>query len=269
MKFGYCVSMGASDAAGTGYERIPVLKKLGFDYVELPVAQIMSMGEHAFRSGPMEMVKRCGLPCLRMNNFFPASYRLTGPEADHDSALSYAQAAMERAARLGVEVIVFGSSGARNKPCGTALQSGLDQLASLLTHLAPLAESFHITIAIEHLNKLESNLINRFSEGCALARQVNHKSVGVLLDTYHMNLAGEPLTSVLDGGGLLRHVHVARTLGRTLPCPGDEEDYGLVFETLKRIGYDGCVSLEAFAPKDFESETGTALALLRSLAKHD
>ena len=266
MKFGYCASMGASDVAGIGYERIPVLKKLGFDYVELPVAQIMSLSEQSFLSGPVAMVEKCGLPCLRMNNFFPASYRLTGPEAGHDGALDYAKAAMERAARLGARVIVFGSSGARNRPCGTSLQTGLDQLASFLARLAPLAESFHITIAVEHLNKMESNLINRFSEGCALARRVNHKNVGALVDTYHMTLAGESLKSVLDGGAFLRHVHVARTLGRSLPCPGDEENYGLLFETLHKAGYDGCVSLEALVRQDFENEAGTALYLLRSLA---
>ena len=267
MKLGYCVSMGAQDAAGIGYERIPLLKKLGFDYVELPLAQMMNMDEPSFVSGPLKMTKSYGLPCLRMNNFFPASIRLTGPEDDHDSALHYAQTAMERAVHLGASVIVFGSSGARNMPCGTPLKDGLDQLASFLSRLAPIAESLHITIAIEHLNKLESNIINRYSEGCALARHVNHKSIGTLLDTYHMSLAGEPLINILDGGTLLRHVHVARTLGRSLPCPGDEERYGHVFETLHRIGYDGCISLEAFARQDFEVEAGMALNYLRSMLR--
>ncbi len=265
MKFGYCISMGAQDPAGIGYERIPALRKLGFDYVEMPLAQVMNLGEQAFRSGPLAMVERCGLPCLRMNNFFPGSCRLAGPEADHDSALSYAQAAFQRAARLGVKVIVFGSSGARNRPCGTTKQNGLDQLASLLAHLAPMAKAYGITIAIEHLNKLESNLINLFTEGCALARRVNDPNVAALLDTFHMNLSGETYDDVLKDGALLRHVHIARTLGRSLPCPGDEEDYGLLFQTLKKIGYDGCISLEAIVRKDFESEAEAALHHLRAL----
>ena len=265
MKFGYCVSMGAQDPAGIGYERIPALRKMGFDYVEMPVAQVMNLKEQAFRSGPLAMVERCGLPCLRMNNFFPGSYRLTGPEADHDSALSYAQAAFERAARLGVQVVVFGSSGARNRPCGTPKQNGLDQLASLLARMAPMAKAHGITIAIEHLNRQESNLIHLFSEGCALARRVNDPHVGALLDTFHMNLSGETYGDILEGGALLRHVHIARTLGRSLPCPGDEEDYGLLFQTLKRAGYDGCVSLEAFVRKDFESEAEAAINHLRAL----
>jgi sugar phosphate isomerase/epimerase len=252
------------DPAGIGYERIPLLKKLGFDYVELPVAQVMSLGEQAFRQGPLEALDRCGLPCLKMNNFFPGSYRLTGPNADHDSALVYAQAAMERAERLGAKVIVFGSSGARNMPCGTPLSKGLDQLTSLLTHMAPMARSHGITIAIEHLNKQESNIINRFSDACALARRVNHPHIGTLLDTFHMNLSGETYDCVLEGGTLLSHVHIARTLGRALPCPEDEEDYSILFQTLGKINYDGCISLEANTRKDFESEAETAFHHLRT-----
>ncbi len=264
MKFGCCAGVGAQDPAKIGLERIPILKKLGFEFVELPLAQIMSLDEQAFRDGPVAMVEGCGLPCLCMNIFFPGSYRLTGPEADHDSAISYAQAAMERAARLGTKVIVLGSSGARNRPIGTSLQQGLDQMASFLSRLAPMAQSYDIVIAIEHLNRQESNLVNLYSESCALARQVNHKNVGALLDTYHMALGGEALSSVLDGGSLLRHVHVARALGRSLPCPGDEEDYPALFDALRKIGYDGPISLEAAARQDFEAEAAAALDLMRN-----
>ena len=264
MKFGYCVSMAAQDPAGIGYERIPILQKLGFDYVEMPLAQIMSQDEQAFRAGPLAALERCGLPCLCMNNFFPGGCRLTGPDADHESALSYAQAAFKRASRLGVRTVIFGSSGARNKPCGTPAFQGIDQLASLLHRLAPLAETHGITIAIEHLNKQESNLINRFSDACALARWVNHPHIGTLLDTFHMNLSGETYDCVLEGGTLLRHVHIARTLGRSLPCPEDEEDYSILFQTLGKINYDGCISLEANTRKDFESEAETALHHLRT-----
>lgn len=266
MQFGYCVSMGAQDSAGIGYDRIPVLKKLGYDYVELPLAQVMSLGETAFRDGPLEMLHRCDMPCLTMNNFFPGSYRLTGPGADHTSALAYAQAAMERAQRLGAKVIVFGSSGARNRPQGTSLDLALDQLASLLLKLALLAKGYGLVIAIEHLNKQESNVINRFSESCALARRMKDESVGALLDTYHMNLACEPLTNVLDGGSLLRHVHVARTLSRSLPREGDEEDYAALMEHLTRINYNGTISMEANVRVNFEQEAAGALALLKSFA---
>jgi sugar phosphate isomerase/epimerase len=162
-------------------------------------------------------------------------------------------------------VIVFGSSGARNRPCGTTVSEGLDQLASLLLRLATLAQSYHITIAIEHLNKQESNLINRYSDACALARRINHSNAGALLDTFHMHLAGETYDDVLENGMLLRHVHIARTLGRSLPCPEDEEDYGQLFKTLIRADYDGCISIEAFVRRDFESEAEAALHHLHSI----
>ena len=266
MQFGYCVGFGAQDAAGIGYERIPILKKLGYDYVELPLSQVMSLGEAAFRDGPLEMLRRCDMPCLAMNNFFPGSFRLTGPSADHKSALAYAQAAMERAQRLGVKVISFGSPSARNRPRGTSLDLALDQLSSLLLKLALIAKRHGIILAIEHLNKQESNVINRFSESCALARRMKDESIGALLDTYHLHLACEPLTSILDGGSLLRHVHVARTLQRSMPKEGDEEDYAALMEHLTRINYNGTISVEANVRENFEQEAASALALLKSIA---
>ena len=263
MKFGYCSSMGAKDSAGIGYDRIPALKRLGYDYVEFPVAGIMALSDPSFEEGPLKAVEENSFPCLRMNVFSPASIRVTGPDADLDKALAYASGALLRARRLGAQVIVFGSSGSRNVPCAMPAAEGLRQFASFLQSLAPMAESFGITIAIEPLNKQETNLVNHFPEACALARQINHPNIGVLADTFHMGLGNEPVTLLAEAGALLRHVHVARVLGRALPCPGDGEDYGLLFATLRRIGYDGCISMEAHVQNDFEHEAGQALRHLR------
>ena len=103
MKFGYCVNMIAQDDHGIGYEQLPMLKRVGFDYVELPLAQIMTMGDRAFHTGPLAALDSTGLPCLACNNFFPASYHLTGPQVDADSILAYANAALDRAAVMGAK----------------------------------------------------------------------------------------------------------------------------------------------------------------------
>ena len=43
MRFGYCVNMLARDEYGVGYEWIPRLAALGYDYIDLPMAQMMAM----------------------------------------------------------------------------------------------------------------------------------------------------------------------------------------------------------------------------------
>ena len=77
---------------------------LGFDYVELPMAQMMAYDEASFEQLFVLPLREAGLPCHCCNNFFPGSIRLTGPEADHAAAVAYAERAMARAeARLSVK----------------------------------------------------------------------------------------------------------------------------------------------------------------------
>lgn len=264
MKFGYCVNMIAQDNHGIGYEQLPMLKRVGFDYVELPLAQIMTMGDRAFRIGPLAALDSTGLPCLACNNFFPASYHLTGPQVDADSILAYANAALDRAAVMGAKRVVFGSAGARNMPLGFSAAEATEQLVLLLRRLAVIAESYGITLVIEHLNLAESNLINRFSQGVSVARRVNHPNVAVLVDLYHLRLAQEPLEDILDGSARLKHIHLARVLERSLPLPGDEEDYRALFSLLRQVGYDGTVSIEArMLPAQTESTLSESLKYLK------
>ena len=74
----------------------------------------------------------------------------------------------------------------------------------------------------------------------------------------------EGFETLARNGMLLRHIHLARTLGRALPCPGDEEDYTGFFAALYRGGYCGTVSIEGHPSGDFAKQAQTALAHLRA-----
>src|SRR5262249_25937777 len=50
--------------------------------------------------------------------FLPATLKVTGPAIDRDRQHAYVEKAFDRLARLGVEVVVFGSGGARRVPDG-------------------------------------------------------------------------------------------------------------------------------------------------------
>jgi D-psicose/D-tagatose/L-ribulose 3-epimerase len=264
MKFGCCVNMLSKAAVKIGYEFIPLVEKLGFDYVELPLAQVMELDEEAFAAGPLAAVQAANIPCLRMNNFLPSTLRLTGSDARLDEALDYARKALKRASRLGVMVVVMGSSGARNRPLHVSLAQGEAQLVAFLKALAPIAEENGIVIAIEHLNKLESNIVNSYADSCTLARRVNNSAVGTLLDIFHMDMVGESIDNLRNTGSLLKHVHVARTLNRSFPKEGDESDYMQLFAMFKDIGYDDTISFEAYVQGDFAMEATEALRYLKS-----
>ena len=245
-------------------EQIEAVKRLGFDYVELALAPLMDLSQEDFEQGPLKAVREQGIPCLRMNVFLPGRLRLTGPDADHEAALDYARQAFQRAKQLGAEVIVLGSGGARNLPLHVAKEEGMAQMADFLTRLGPIAQEAGLIIALEHLNRRESNILNSLIEGLELALQVDHPAIRVLADSFHMNMVNEPLENLLEAGGMLEHVHIARTLSRGYPMQGDEEDYPALIALLRQAGYDGTVSLECSTEKDFEREAAEALSVLRA-----
>ena len=152
MELGYCLNMIADDEYKIGYEKIDMVKKAGFDYVELPVAQMMALDDDRFERLILARLDRAGIRCRTCNNFFPASYRLTGPSADHGAAYRYAEKAIRRMERLGVESVVFGSSGARNRPAGYPREEAFQQLIEFLNGLSPLLADSGIRVAIEPLN---------------------------------------------------------------------------------------------------------------------
>ncbi len=264
MRYGYCVNMLAEDPYGVGYAWIPRLQSWGFDYVDLPMAQLMKMDDAAFKAQVLAPLRETGLPCVCVNNLFPADIRLTGPDAAHETALEYARRAFSRAAQLGAGHAVFGSSGARNVPFGWPRAAAEQQLVELLRRLAPVAAAHGITLVIEPLNRGESNILTSISGSLRICQAVSSPQVQMLVDFYHMSLSGERNADAAVSGPSLRHVHIARPLGRGLPLPGDGEDYAGFFQSLHSIGYHGCVSIEAYVTDHAEPSIRASLAYLKS-----
>jgi sugar phosphate isomerase/epimerase len=208
-------------------------------------------------------MRKTGLACEACNNFFPPRVRLTGPDARQTAAFDYAQRAMDRAANLGAKIIVFGSSAAKNVPAGFDRGDAWKQIVDLLANLGPMAQVRGITIAIEPLNRLESNIINLAAEGLELVRQVAHPNVQLLIDYYHMTMEKESLEIIASAGAAIRHVHLANVEGRTFPTimQGDFRNF---FDTLRLAGYAGRCSVEAYT-LDFSADAARALQVLRQL----
>lgn len=258
MKFGCCLNMVATQPDGTGMEFIEKLAEYGFDYVELPTAQMMDLSDEQFAQ-LKEKVKKAGILCPASNNFFPTSFRLTGPDVDMDAILDYVERSLSRDEQLGIEYVVFGSGPAKNVPDGFPMEQGYQQVVNLLKKVGPIARNHGITIVIEPLRKAECNLINSFAQGVQLAKDVNDPNVRVLVDFYHLTVEKEPVQNILDyGAEYLRHVHFANPNGRVYPVSGEEADYQPFIDALKAVGYDLHVSCEAYVPNSFEQDAPIA-----------
>ena len=262
IRFGICGCM-ISPADPLGADIVEQLATLGYDYLELSLRDLAALPETAF-TRLVTRLQRAGVPCEACNNFFPAEIRLTGPAADLPAAVAYARLALARAARLGVKVVVFGSSGARNVPAGFPLDAAWAQLRALLVALGPVAEEHGLTIVIEHLNRGESNILNSIAEGWRMAREVAHPRIRVLADAYHVRQENEDPAILAQVTPPLAHVHVAQRAERVFP-DGNDAALAAFFRQLRAASYTGRVSIEGYT-KDFSADAARALRVCRELS---
>ena len=264
MRFGCCLNMVAGNADGTGIERIGALTRAGYDYVELPLAEMMQLSEPAF-GALQDALEKHGVRCEACNNFFPKTMRLTGAQADPmGETLDYVERALARAEGLGVRKVVFGSGGAKQAPAGYPIEKGYLQVVELLRAIGPIAKKHGVTVVIEPLRRAECNLINSFEEGCRLADDADDPQVKVLADYYHMSEENEPAEHVARlAPGHLAHLHFANPDGRVYPHDGDGHDYSAFVRAVRSAGYADTMSCEAYSD-NYERDAARTLAFLRT-----
>jgi sugar phosphate isomerase/epimerase len=264
MRIGFCTNLIATQIDGTGSEWIERGEENGFDYVELPLAQMMDLSEEEF-SFLKERVASSGLKCEVCNNFFPGRIRLTGNAVDYGKIEEYLDKTLGRAVQLGVKVIVFGSSKSKNVPDGYSMDKAWSQLVELLRTIDPLVRTKGITVVIEPICKLESNIINTAGEGLRLVKAADRENIKLLVDYYHLVMEKEDPKIILDAGSHIQHTHFANPVGRVYPVES-EDGYVRFVNLLKRIGYEGRMSVEAFT-KDFSRDAKRSVEVLRQLAQ--
>lgn len=245
----------------TSVDNAALMKRMGYDYIELGMTQVAQMSEEDY-AALREAVRLSPLPVEAMNSMIPAEYPLCGPEGTSQRVRDYLTRAFSRARELGVQVVVFGSGGARRLPEGMTQAQGYAYLASYLALAGGMAQDYGLTIAIEPLRAAECNIINHVAEAQYLAGRVGLQNVGALADLYHMMAGNEDCTAVELG---VKHCHIAERVNRAYPCAGDgsEADYAAFFRQLKKGGYDGRVSIEGGC-KDFAADAEAAIRLLNT-----
>ena len=252
MKFGIC----------TEYEKAKLLKKLGYDYIELNLSSLASMNDTEF-SACRDGLADAALPAETANVFFPGSIRLTGPEADDDVISAYTEHALSRAEELGIRIVVLGSSRSRNLPEGYDVEKGYRQFIHALQLCGDIAGRHGIQIAVEPLHFPESNLINRVSDGLRAAKDAAHPCVAALADLWHMYCEAEDFDVISGSAGQIVHIHIASPT-RRYPRADDGTDYAKLRDALHACGYDARISIEA-GTDDLESDAGRSLAFLKTL----
>ena len=278
MRLGCCVTFNsfmpetASDESGSGLtpdDRCSLLKgtlnhikEAGYDFAELTVGTVagdVTENEYSMIKG---VVSEVGLPIVAFNCFIPGSIRVAGPEADPEVTKEYVEKALYRVGDLGANVVVFGSGKARTIPEGYSCEEGMRQIEEFLAMASAVAEENGVKVAIEHLNRGESNVITSLADAVELADRLSISGLGVLADYYHMHKEGEDLSVLPLASQRLVHAHVADT-DRRYPGSRGADIPGFV-RALRSGGYDSTLSVECQF-SNFASEAAKAAEYLRGL----
>lgn len=108
---------------------------------------------------------------------------------------------------------------------------------------AKLAQEYGIYLTLEPLNRYETNFINRVEEAIQFIKRLGVGNVGLLLDTFHMNIEEVSIyQSIEEAKDYLTHVHLADS-NRWAPGCG-HLDFPRIVETLRKIDYKGYLSAE-------------------------
>jgi sugar phosphate isomerase/epimerase len=147
---------------------------------------------------------------------------------------------------------------------GVSKEQSIDWLVqSLLECMAP-AVSEGVQLALEPLNRYETGLINTVEEDLDLLARVGSSNLGLLLDTFHMNIEEPSIDeSIRLAKGRLFHFHVADS-NRRYPGSG-HLDFARLVQTLREIGYSGYVSGEFMPIPDAVTAAQRAIDHLRPL----
>lgn len=180
-----------------------------------------------------------------------------------DEGLSYMRWAVATSAGLGATMLSgviyapWGLFAPEDKP-GRTLRS-----IAALRMLAKDLDRHDIRLGLEAINRFETDMINTAAEARAMADATECERIGVLLDSFHLNIEERDIAAAIQStGAKLFHFHVSDN-DRSVPgsghCPWND-----VVAGLRGVGYDGWIVAEMFVKAGNPSSTD--LNIWRDLA---
>ena len=246
MKFGAITFIWASPF---GTDELGVLGHVadaGYDVIEVAVEEVGLLDPGALRAG----LEEHGLEAVVIG-FGTAGRDLSSADsAERAAGISYGQACVELAAAAGANVLC----GPLHSAVGKARvlepaerRAERERAVEGLREVADYAGERGLVLALEPLNRFENDMLNTVAQGLDLCDAVGMDNVGLLLDTFHMNIEEKHIGEALrDAGDRLLHFHASEN-DRGAPGSG-HVNWPEVRDALRAVEYDEVVSVESFVP---------------------
>ncbi len=241
-------------------ENLSRIRGFGYDGVELAVRDPNLLDTRVLNALLEE--NRLPVPALGTGQAYgEEGLSFTHPEEDiREKTIERVGAHIDLAGRLGAAVII-GLVRGRSGP-GVDVERAEGWLVEALRACA--ARNTTVRLAVEPINRYETDLINTVTSGLRFLEKVRMDNVGLLLDTFHMNIEEPSIPeSIRSCGNSLFHFHLADS-NRWYPGAG-HTDFHSVVEALSRISYRGFLSAEILPLPDPDTAARNTIRHMRSL----
>ncbi len=149
-------------------------------------------------------------------------------------------------------------------PTGQTHAQSMKFLVDGLKECAEKANNLGVRMALEPLNRYETDLVHTVQDGLELIRQVGASNLGLLLDTFHMNIEEANIKNSIDqSADRIFHFHVADS-NRWYPGAG-HLDFSAILRNLRSTGYQGWISGEFMPVPDANSAAERSISYLRQV----
>lgn len=246
MKFGIYNSYWEKDWGGELTPYVKRVKQLGFDVLEVsfanspatPDEKILELGRTALDEG-IHLTAGYGPP---------KKFSCTSDDPKEvEAGIEYLGQIFQKMELADIRFIGGGLYSYWPVDYSTPINKPRDWDRSVLQmrRVAAMAQDFGITLGMEVLNRFEGYLINTASECRQFVNDVGANNIGIMLDTFHMNIEEDSLVEAIHtAGDMLCHLHVGEA-NRRLPGAGGLP-WSAIGDALRAVSFEGCVVMEPF-----------------------
>ena len=239
---------------------LPHIASLGFDVIELPIETVGQFD--VARVG--ELARAHGLDVSVCAVIGPGRDLLLPGEADE--GVRYLHSCIDVAQALGSPTVAgpfYSAVGRCWRSTPEERARDVEQVARTLRAVGEYAADRGVMLGVETLNRFETSFLNTTAQAIELIERVDHPSVGLALDVFHLGIEEKHVGDALRAAGRrLVHLQVAEN-DRGTPGTGSLP-WRDIAKALQEIEYTGRVVIETFS--DRVEAIARAAAIWRPLA---
>jgi D-psicose/D-tagatose/L-ribulose 3-epimerase len=228
----------------------PKISAMGFDVVEIAVEDPTLIDIRKVKAG----LEKYHLKAMVCGAFGPSRDLTHEDVSVHENCFSYIEACFDFCNELGTGFLggpMYSAVGKARMVPADQRKREWDLAVKNLRKVSDMAAARGLQIALEPLNRFESDLVNNTDDVLRLIADIDHPAAKVMLDGFHMNIEERDIVkAIISAGDKLIHMQVSENY-RGTPGTGQTRwnDYR---EGLTAINYKGVVSIESFTPENRE-----------------